>query len=152
MPQLQAAIVGHNNTRAAVTGQEELLVKVNSTGTFSQDVNIKNPLGSLPDPSSVSVALSSDQYKLPVIPIIISSSGSTPVAITDKTYSISFASNGTAAALVSFDLGTTYVSLPAGTTVNMDAGGINNYYEGSTFYYDTATNAGSSLLITYNQV
>jgi hypothetical protein len=30
MPQLQAAIVGHNNTRAAVTGQEELLVKVNS--------------------------------------------------------------------------------------------------------------------------
>ena len=30
MPQLQAAIVGHNNTRAAVTGQEELLVRVNS--------------------------------------------------------------------------------------------------------------------------
>jgi hypothetical protein len=30
MPQLQTAIVGHNNTQAAVTGQEELLVKVNS--------------------------------------------------------------------------------------------------------------------------
>lgn len=151
MPQLQAAIVGHNNTRAAVTGQEELLVKVNSMGTFSQDVNIKNPLGSLTEGESVSVALSSDQYKLTIIPIIISSSGSTPVAITDKAYSISFASNGTAAALVSFDGGLTYVSLPAGTTINMDAGGVNNYYQGETFYYDTATNAGASLLITYNQ-
>jgi|688.fasta_scaffold475804_2 hypothetical protein len=30
MPQLQTAIVGHNNTQAQVTGQEELLVKVNS--------------------------------------------------------------------------------------------------------------------------
>lgn len=30
MPQLETAIVGHNNTRAAVTGQEELLVKVSS--------------------------------------------------------------------------------------------------------------------------
>jgi len=35
MPQLQAAIVGHNNTRAAVTGQEELLVKVNNIGTIT---------------------------------------------------------------------------------------------------------------------
>jgi hypothetical protein len=30
MPQLQTAIVGHNNTQAQVTGQNELLVKVNS--------------------------------------------------------------------------------------------------------------------------
>ena len=33
MSQKQVAIVGHNNTRAAVTGQEELLVKVNSIST-----------------------------------------------------------------------------------------------------------------------
>ena len=120
-------------------------------GTFSQDVNIKGPLGSLPDPSSVSVALSSDQYKLTIVPIIISSSGSTAAAIADKTHSISFASNGTADALISFDGGITYVNLPTGTTVNMDAGGLNNYYAGEQFYYDTATNAGASLLITYNQ-
>jgi hypothetical protein len=35
MPQLETAIVGRNNTKAAVTGQNELLVKVNSdTATF----------------------------------------------------------------------------------------------------------------------
>ena len=150
MPQLQAAIVGHNNTRAAVTGQEELLVRVNSSAG-TQDVNITSPLGSLPDPSSVSVALSSDQYKLTIVPIIISSSGSTAAAISDKAYSISFASNGTADALISFDGGVTYINLPAGTTINMDAGGLNNFYQGETFYYDTATNAGASLLITYNK-
>jgi hypothetical protein len=150
MPQLQAAIVGQNNTRAAVTGQEELLVKVNSTGTFDQNVVIKSPIGTLTESESVSVTLNSDQYKLTIIPIIISSTGSTAAAISDKVHSISFASNGTADALVSFDGGLTYVGLPTGTTVNMDAGGLNNYYQGETFYYDTNTNAGASLLITYN--
>lgn len=33
MSQKGVAILGHNNTRAAVTGQEELLVKVNSLST-----------------------------------------------------------------------------------------------------------------------
>lgn len=151
MPQKEVAIVGHNNTKAAVTGQQELLVKVNSTSAFSQDVNIKNPLGILGSGDSVSVALTSDQEKLSIVPGIISSTGSTPAAITDKTYSISFASNGTADALISFDGGVTYINLPTGTTINMDAGGLNNFYQGETFYYDTATNAGASLLITYNQ-
>ncbi len=150
MPQLQAAIVGHNNTRAAVTGQEELLVKVNSMGTFSQDVNIKNPLGQLSSGESVSVVLNSDQAGLIITPVIIVSSGNTATLIVDKTRSISFASNGTADALISFDGGITYVNLPAGTTVNMDAGGLGNFYQGNTFGYDTATNSGASLIITYN--
>ena len=35
MPQLETAIVGRNNTKATVTGQNELLVKINSdTATF----------------------------------------------------------------------------------------------------------------------
>jgi hypothetical protein len=33
MSQKHVAIVGHNNTQAQVTGQEELLVKMNSLGT-----------------------------------------------------------------------------------------------------------------------
>lgn len=152
MPQLQAAIVGHNNTRAAVTGQEELLVKVNSMGTFSQDVNIKNPLSQLTAADSVSVVLTSDQAGLAITPVIIVSSGDTATLIADKTQSISFASNGTANALISFDGGVTYTALPAGTTINMDAGGLGNLYLGNTFGYDTATNSGASLIITYNQV
>jgi hypothetical protein len=150
MPQLQAAIVGHNNTRAAVTGQEELLVRVNSTGTFSQDVNIKNPLSQLIATDSVSVVLTSDQADLVITPVIIVSSGDSSTLIGNSTRSISFASNGTANALVTFDGGATIVALPAGTTVNMDAGGLGNFYQGNSFGYDTATNAGASLIITYN--
>ena len=33
MSQKEVTIVGHNNTRAQVTGQEELLVRINSTGS-----------------------------------------------------------------------------------------------------------------------
>ena len=66
-----------------------------------------------------------------------------------KLYSVSFASNGTVAALVSFDSGNTYTSLEPGTIVNLDAGSVLNYYETDTFYYDT-TPVGSALLITYN--
>ena len=37
MSQREVAIVGRNNTKAAVTGQEELLVKINSIGTAAFD-------------------------------------------------------------------------------------------------------------------
>ena len=136
MPQLQAAIVGHNNTRAAVTGQEELLVRVNSIAPSSgtQDVNIVT-----------------SQLAVEIKPNIIISSGDVATLISVKTLSISFASNGTAAALITFDGGSNYVSIPAGTTVNMDAGVLGNYYQAGTFGYDTATNAGASLIITYNE-
>jgi hypothetical protein len=138
MPQLQAAIVGHNNTRAAVTGQEELLVRVNSVapgpGTV-QDVNI---VGST--------------LALGIKPNIIISSGDVATLIPDDIFSISFASNGTANALITFDGGATYINLAAGTTVNMDAGGLNNFYLGNIFGYDTATNSGASLIITFNSL
>ena len=49
MSQKQVAIVGHNNTRAAVTGQEELLVKINSS----------NPLNSI---ITEGVATASDAF------------------------------------------------------------------------------------------
>ena len=37
MSQREVALVGRNNTKAAVTGQEELLVKINSIGTAAFD-------------------------------------------------------------------------------------------------------------------
>ena len=47
MPQLETAIVGKNNTKAGVTGQNELLVRVNST--VNQDTVIISPLGNQPE-------------------------------------------------------------------------------------------------------
>lgn len=70
--------------------------------------------------------------------------------ITDPVYSISFANIGTADALVSFDSGTTQESIPPGVTINMDAGGLGNFYASATFGWDTLTNLGAKLVITYN--
>ena len=144
---------GPNNTEAFVTGQQELLVRVNSTAAaVASNVTIVGPLDSQPAADSVSVVLSSDQYKLEIVPVILISSGDPQTLINDPVLSISFASNGTAAALLTFDGGSTIVALPAGTTVNMDAGGINNVYPGGIFGYDTNTNTGASLIITYNTI
>lgn len=84
-----------------------------------------------------------------ILPHILISAGESSTLITVKTTSISFASNGTAEALVTFDGGSTIVSLPIGTTVNMDAP---SGYAENLFGYDTATNPGSSLIITYNEI
>lgn len=116
------------------------------------DVTIVAPLGvqaSCAD--AVSVALCQNQYKRDVTPAIQVVSGADG-NIVNSIYSISFASNGTADALVSFDGGSNYVALPTGTTVNMDAAGLANMYPGSLFYWDTTTNVGSSLIITYNMI
>jgi hypothetical protein len=46
MPQRESAIVGRNNVRAQVTGQEELLVKVNSIDPGAEiNVNVHDALG-----------------------------------------------------------------------------------------------------------
>lgn len=100
---------------------------------------------------AISVSLCQNQYKRDITPVIQIVSG-TDDSISDPIYSISFASNGTADALISFDGGVSYVALPTGTTVNMDAAGLANMYPGDLFYWDTTTNAGASLIITYNTI
>jgi hypothetical protein len=95
---------------------------------------------------SIDLKLSSQR----ITPTIIYSTGDSPTGIITDILSISFASVGTADALVSFDGGGTYVAITTGTTINMDAGTLNNYYLGNTFYYDTNTNTGAALYITYN--
>jgi len=112
-------------------------------------VDIQKPLGNSGSNDSVSVVLTNDQFKRIVTPnIILENIHNDSLGVT--CYSISFASNGTADALVSFDGGINYVTLPSGTTINMDAGGLDWYYEADKFYWDTTTNAGASLIITYN--
>jgi hypothetical protein len=149
MPQRETALVGKNNVRALVTGQEELLVKVNSFGS-AVGVDIKNPLGQQAMGDSVSTVLAYDQANVMITPqfkkytnVVGDTSGITIL-------SISFASVGTANALVSVDGGLNYENLAPGETLNLDAGGIMNFYNGNNFFWDTATNAGSSLIVAFN--
>jgi hypothetical protein len=74
------------------------------------------------------------------------------IIILSSVLSISFSSIGTADALVSTNGGVTYINLAPGTTVNFDAGGVMNYYNGSNFMWDATTNAGSSLLVAVNYI
>jgi hypothetical protein len=178
MSQREVAIVGKNNTRAQVTGQEELLVKVNN----AIDVVVTNPLGQEDMAASIPVVIASDQTAIPTDSTIIgpldyrdpeesvsvvlansqankevgvailTSVGDSMTYINKDVYSISFASNGSADAIITFDGGMDTVAIPTGTTVNMDAGGVCNYYASGRFGYDTDTNTGASLIITYNAV
>jgi hypothetical protein len=66
--------------------------------------------------------------------------------------SISFFSNGTANALVSVNGGASYVNLVPGTTINLDANSPSNAYVGTSFFWDTTTNVGSSLIIIYSYI
>lgn len=117
--------------------------------TYMGTTTIVSPLGVQPVSASIAVALSYEQMTQSVTPNIVSV-GSANGNLSTVCRSISFASNGTADAKISFDGGINYVNLPAGTSINMDAGGIANQYPPNKFYWDTTTNAGSQLIITYN--
>jgi len=66
--------------------------------------------------------------------------------------SISFMSVGTANALVSVNGGSTFFPVAPGSTVNLTADGPNGFYLGTSFFWDTATNSGASLVIIYNYI
>jgi hypothetical protein len=80
---------------------------------------------------------------------IISSNDFGAIAI-DVT-SVSFSNNSSVDADISVD-GVNYTTLPAGVTLNFDAGAISNYYPANTFAYDTASYPGSSIIIIYNEL
>ncbi len=140
-------------------------VEVDSNGHVTTNATIVGPIGSQACTTSVSVALCTDQannladIKTAVQPIttitpniqISSGDAATPIAI--AIYSVTFFNNGSVDVLVSFSGGGvgTYVNIPAGTSISMDAGGINNQYPANTFYYDTVTvDPSGSLIVTYN--
>lgn len=137
MPQLQTAIVGHNNTQAQVTGQEELLVKVNSvdpgTGLATEatlqnvDNNIANILGN-----------TDGVLKFPNI-IRTTTSGNVNTVVSTF-YSVSVANVGSADGSV---LGGTN-NIKPGEVLNFDASSLNHYF--NSFVYNAT---GTEFIIIF---
>jgi hypothetical protein len=127
MPQLEVAIVGPNNTKAVVTGQEELLVKVNSVDPGT---------GLATEATLVSVADNTSAYARSASVERTSTTGSNTVDV----YSISFSNVGAGNVTVQ---GT---QLEPGETINFDAGGLRNAFRVGTISWDAL---GGELLIIY---
>jgi hypothetical protein len=53
---------------------------------------------------------------------------------------------------VSVNGGSTFVNVAPGTTINLDANSPSNAYVGTSFFWDTTTNVGSSLIIIYSYI
>jgi len=107
------------------------------------DVEIVAPLGQQIMDDSVSVVIASDQAGVERTPNFLRPTGvagTTPAGV----FSASFASVGTANAIVGTGAGT--IILKPGETVNFDGGSVNNTLSAIT--YDTTT-AGAELIITY---
>jgi len=117
------------------------------------DVRIVSPLGQQASVASVSTVLSTEQANVLISPQFRKYTNTDgdlsgfPIVL-----SVSFASVGTANAKISTDGGLNYTDLAPGETLNLDAGGVMNYYDGSNFYFDTTTNAGSSLIVAHNYI
>jgi hypothetical protein len=83
-------------------------------------------------------------------PNILISSGDPATTIAVPVYSISFFNNGSTLVNISMDGGTTNASIPAGVTITMDAGGIQNTYPANTFIVGSTIAVGASMIVTYN--
>ena len=127
MSQKQVAIVGHNNTQAQVTGQNELLVKVNA---------ISSTLG-LATEATLQV-VETNTTGVQRTPGFKRTSGAN-FTIPAGAFSMSFASVGTGNAIV----GT--IILKPGETINFDAGALNNTL--GPVAYNTTTNPGAELIV-----
>jgi hypothetical protein len=135
MPQLETAIVGKNNTKAGVTGQNELLVKINSADPGSGlateatlqnvDTNIANILGN------------TDGVLRTAHMLRTTTSGNLS-SVASEIYSVSVANVGSADGTV---LGAT---LKAGEIVNFDASSLNHYF--NSFAYNAT---GTEFIIIY---
>ena len=137
---------------AVLKGLEGIIAQLQTT--LTADVNIVNPIGQQDSADSVSTVLSNQQANVEISTYLTRATASdgNAGAVSATVLSISFASVGTADARISYDGGTNYVLLKPGETLNLDAGGVMNYYNGSLLTWDTTTNAGSSLLIAINYI
>ena len=115
-------------------------------------VAITSPLGQQASGDSVSTVLAAEQANVMINVGLDRYTGNDGDTSGLSVLSISFASVGTANALVSVDGGMIYKNLAPGETLNLDAGGIMNFYNGNNFFWDTTTNAGSSLIVAVNYI
>ena len=122
------------------------------SSTFN--VAIKAPLGQQNSDNSVSTVLSNEQANVLISTIAkrYTAADDNAGSFSNTILSISFASVGTADARISFDGGTIYLILKPGETLNLDAGGVMNYYVGSLITWDTTSIAGSSLIVALNYI
>jgi len=126
MSQREVAITGGpNNTKAMVTGQEELLVKISSATTtgLATETTLQQ--------------VETNTTGVQRTPSFLRQSGGTGMVAAD-TFSMSFASVGTGNATVDGTI------LKPGETINFDAGALNNTL--GAVAYDTTT-IGSELII-----
>ena len=127
MPQLEVAIVGRNNTKAAVTGQNELLVKINSvdpgSGLATEATLQKVELNTAP------------QQKKAYVERV-----STPWTSTEDIFSFSVANVGTGNGTVQT------ATIKPGEIVNFDANSLNNFFPVGNVVAD---GTGTELLITW---
>jgi hypothetical protein len=132
-----------------VNGAGVAAVNIQDGGnSITVDGTVSLSSGTLTALENTTVTITAAQFTKTVTPNLILSSATTG-SIASAVYSISFASNGTTASLVSVDGGVNYISLPIGTTINLDAGGLDWSYAANKFAWDT-TAVGASLIITYN--
>ncbi len=127
MPQLEVAIVGRNNTKAAVTGQNELLVKINS-------ISATSGLATEATLQQVELNTAPQQRKAYVERV------STPWTSTENVFSFSVANVGTGNGTVQT------ATIKPGEIVNFDANSLNNYFATGSV---TADGTGTELLITW---
>jgi hypothetical protein len=118
---------GPNNTEAFVTGQQELLVKVNSVAT-SSDAATETTLAAVNTKLTAAVRT----------PNIFRYTNSGTIAA--GAYSMSIANVGTANATINT------VTLKAGETISFDAGPMNNTL--AAVAYDATTSGAELLIIT----
>lgn len=133
--------------------QWKVLQGLQSIISSALSVRIVSPLGQQASVASVSTVLSTEQANVLISPQFRKYTNTDgdlsgfPIVL-----SVSFASVGTANARISTDGGLNYTDLAPGETLNLDAGGVMNYYDGSNFYFDTTTNVGSSLIVAHNYI
>lgn len=132
MSQKEVAIVGHNNTKAAVTGQQELLVKVNSFGVS----------GLATEATALNILQSLNDTKVEVYPTFYRSSGVDSITGADI-LSVSVANVGSANGTF---LGSV---IKPGETINMSAGGTQNFFSSGAIYWDAT---GTEFMVVYTNL
>jgi hypothetical protein len=135
MPQLETAIVGRNNTKAAVTGQNELLVKVNAVDPGA-DLATETTLQQVENNTDDIAVNTKGVLRTPNMLRTTSSGNLSSLSL--QIYSASVANVGTADGTV---LGAV---LKAGEIVNFDASSISHYFD--DFAYDAT---GTEFIIIY---
>lgn len=154
-----AVMTSNDGDYSPIAVTDKGAVKVDASISFPSnlDVNVFDGAGTNPITSTtVGPDTGLDVYIVPANAVLsldsLEETGTTGdlSALSVNITSISFLSTGTANALVSINGGSTFINVAPGTNISFDAGSPSNVFVGSSFYWDTLTNAGSALTIVYS--